>query len=173
MSDWTMLTLVGKDQPGIVARLTTALFDAGCNLGETSMIRLGDNFTVMMMVRSEGGAASVRDAVTPVADALQLVLHVDEIEAALHHRPDPDVCILVHGADRAGIVSRVTSVAADAGLNIVDLESDVGGSDVEPIYILQIAGVAEKGADVIRDALSPLQDDGIKIDVSAMETLIG
>jgi len=173
MSNWYMLTLVGKDQPGIVARVTTALFEAGSNLGETSMIRLGEYFTVMMMVRSDAGDDALCSVLQPVVDALGLVLHVQAIDAGLHHRPIPDVCILVHGADRAGIVSQVTSRAAQAGLNILDLESDVGGTESDPIYILQIEGMATQGVELIEKALAPLQADGVKIDVRPIDTLIG
>ena len=52
MNHWYMMTVVGKDRPGIVAHLSAALYDGGCNLGEASMIRLGANFSIMMMVRS-------------------------------------------------------------------------------------------------------------------------
>jgi glycine cleavage system transcriptional repressor len=167
-----MLTLVGKDQPGIVAGVTTALLDAECNLGETSMIRLGQNFTVMMMV--EGGEqAGLRTALQPVADRLGLVLHIDAIDPGLHQHLVPDVRILVHGADRAGIVAQVTGRAEQAGLNILDLESDVGGSEQQPIYILQIEGVAERGIDAIQTALVPLQAEGVKVDVCPIDTLIG
>jgi len=51
---WYMLTLVGRDRPGIVARVTRALYAGGCHLGETSMMRLGGNFTIMMMVQYGG-----------------------------------------------------------------------------------------------------------------------
>lgn len=173
MSNWYMLTLVGKDQAGIVAQLTTALFEAGCNLGETSMIRLGNNFSVMMMVDSPDGEERLQTVLKPVVDSLQLALHVDRIEAGLHQRPVPDVCILVHGADRTGIVSRVTASAAAAGLNILDLESDVAGTEAEPIYILQIEGTAAQGVDAIEAALEPLQAEGIKVDVRPIETYIG
>jgi glycine cleavage system transcriptional repressor len=173
MPNWYMLTLIGRDQPGIVARVTTALFDAGCNLGETSMIRLGNNFTVMMMVDSPRGEDALRTVLKPVVDQLQLVLHVDGIDGALHHRPVPDVCILVHGADRAGIVAQVTSRAAEAGLNIIDLESDVAGTDDSPIYVLQIQGVAAQGVEAIEAALAPVQAEGVKVDVRTVDTLIG
>ncbi|MGD8673110.1 MAG: ACT domain-containing protein [Thiogranum sp.] len=173
MPNWYMLTLVGKDQPGIVAKVTTALFEAGCNLGETSMIRLGNSFTVMMMVDSREGEAGLRAELQPVVDDLGLVLHIDSIEAGLHQRPVPDVCILVHGADRAGIVSQVTSRAAAAGLNIVDLESDVAGTDDNPIYVLQIQGVAAQGIQAVETALAPLQAEGVKVDVRPVDTLIG
>lgn len=173
MSNWYMLTLVGQDQPGIVAKVTTALFEAGSNLGETSMIRLGEYFTVMMMVQNDAGDDALRSVLQPVVDALGLVLHVDAIDGALHHRSIPDVCILVHGADRAGIVSQVTSRAAQAGLNILDLASDVGGTESEPIYILQIEGMAAQGVESIEKALAPLQAEGVKVDVRPIETLIG
>lgn len=173
MSNWYMLTLIGKDRPGIVAGLTTALFEAGCNLGETSMIRLGENFTVMMMVNSPRSEAQLQALLEPVVAELRLVLHIDAIEAGLHHRPVPDVCILVHGADRAGIVSQVTTRAAEAGLNIVDLESDVAGTDEKPIYVLQIEGVASEGIERIEAALAPLQAEGVKVDVRPVDTLIG
>lgn len=173
MSNWYMLTLIGKDQPGIVAKITTALFEAGCNLGETSMIRLGNNFTVMMMVESLPGDAALREVLQPVVDSLRLVLHIDAIDGVLHQRPVPDVCILVHGADRAGIVSQVTSRAARAGLNIIDLESDVAGSDAQPIYILQIQGIAAQGIEAIEAELAPLQAEGVKVDVRPVDTLIG
>ena len=50
MENWLMLTLVGKDLPGIVAKISQAVFDLSGNLGETSMTRLGGNFTIMLMV---------------------------------------------------------------------------------------------------------------------------
>jgi len=168
-----MLTLIGNDQPAIVARLTRTLFEAGCNLGEASMIRLGRNFTIMLMVESPADDKRLRELLRPVTGAMQLVVHIDAIEPGLHQRPVPDVSIVVHGADRAGIVSQVTDRAAQAGLNIVDLESDVGGSEAEPIYILQIQGVALRGIEAIEAALLPLQADGVKVDVRSCDTLIG
>jgi glycine cleavage system transcriptional repressor len=137
------------------------------------MILLGDNFTIMMMVSNAAGEASLRRALEPVVEALNLVLHIDAIEARLHQRPVPDVCILVHGADKAGIVAKVTAKAAGAGLNILDLESVVGGTEADPIYILQIEGVATQGAQAIQEALAPLQAEGVRIDVRPIDTLIG
>jgi len=70
-------------------------------------------------------------------------------------------------------VSQVTSKAERAGLNILDLESDVGGSETDPIYILQIEGIAQQGVEAIQQALAPLQANGVKVDVQPIETLIG
>ena len=67
----------------------------------------------------------------------------------------------------------MTSRAADAGLNILDLESDIGGTETKPIYILQIEGVAAQGLDAIEAALADLQSNGIKVDVQPIDMLIG
>ena len=37
MSNWYMLTVVGRDRPGIVSQVTLALYKGGGNLGEASM----------------------------------------------------------------------------------------------------------------------------------------
>ncbi|WP_455205874.1 ACT domain-containing protein, partial [Kaarinaea lacus] len=58
---WYMLTLVGKDQPGIVAKISSALFQAGCNFGEASMMRLGGNFSIMLMVQTDVSAEQLQE----------------------------------------------------------------------------------------------------------------
>lgn len=173
MSHWYMLTLVGQDRPGIVARLTNALFEGDCNLGEASMMRLGGNFTIMLMAQHDGTAKTLAALVEPVVESLDLHLHIDRIEAHLHQHIEPDVRITVHGADRAGIVAQVTGALAEAGLNILDLESDVAGSADRPIYILHIEGVASEGVEALRSALTALGPGGIEATVQAIDTMIG
>ena len=62
-NNWYMLTVVGKDKPGIVASISEVLFDAGCNFGEASMSRLGGNFTIMLMVQYEGGMQHLEEII--------------------------------------------------------------------------------------------------------------
>ncbi len=170
---WYMLTVVGRDRPGIVARLSHALFDAGCNLGEASMLRLGGNFTIMVMVQFQGAAHALREVVEPVCQSLGLHLHVDRIEGGLHRHVTPDVRITVAGADRAGIVAQVTGALAEAGLNILNLESDVAGSEEEPIYIMHIEGQAREGIEALRAALEVVARDGIEASLAPVDTVIG
>jgi len=59
-----MLTLVGKYQIGIVAKITTALYEGG------------GNFTIMLMVSYQGTAKTLEDLLKPVANSLQLHLHM-------------------------------------------------------------------------------------------------
>lgn len=171
---WQMLTVVGRDRPGIVSRVTGALYQGGCNLGEASMIRLGDAFTIMLMVGSAASSDEVAALVAPVAAELDLRCHVDAIEGALHRHHEPDVRISVYGADRAGIVADVTGALADAGLDIVDLSSAVAGTPEEPLYILHIEGRAEQGYEALEAAVAALPAKAkLDVQLAPVDTLVG
>lgn len=174
MRRWYMLTVVGQDRPGIVAHVTEALFEGGCNLGEASMMRLGGNFTIMLMVQHDGTLKSLQQILGPVIESMDLHMHLDKIEGHLHEHVIPDVRISVFGADRAGIVAKVTKVLSGAGLHILNLESDVGGTSEQPIYIMHIEGQAREGIDALRSALDVVKSgDGIEAKLYPIETMVG
>ncbi len=170
MNNWKMLTLVGVDRPGIVARVTNALYQNGWNLGEASMLRLGGNFTIMMMVT---GAGDVEKILQPVSEEMGLRVHVDPIEGGLHQHVVPNIRVRVVGADRAGIVAQVTEVLAATGFNILELESDVAGSQESPVYIMNIEGYTDAAVEAVQAAVAGLGEQGVDVQVSAIETLIG
>ena len=170
---WYMLTLIGKDRSGIVAHVTHALYQGGCNLGETSMMRLGTSFTIMMMVEHEGSVKSLQNLLQTEADSLGLHMHIDHIEGGLHQHREPDVRISVYGADRAGIVAHVTEALSEAGLDILDLSSDVGGTENAPIYIMHIEGRAKEGIEALQSALDIVKKEGVDAHLTPIDTLIG
>lgn len=170
---WYMLTLVGQDAPGIVAGVTHALAEHACNLGETSMIRLGGNFTIMMLVETQLNKHQLTELMQPVAKQLGLRLHIDSVENPDHHRIEPDVLINVYGADRVGIVAQVTERLAQAGLNILDLSSEVGGTSEQPFYIMSITGQANQGIETLEQALAELRQTGIETHLQTFELMIG
>ena len=173
MKHWYMLTLVGKDRSGIVAHISAALFDGGCNLGEASMIRLGGNFTIMMMVEFDGTSHALQQMVASVAESMGLHLHLDRITAQLHQHLEPDVRITVYGADKAGIVARITGALAEAGLHILEMETSVAGSVDQPIYIMQIEGHAAEGLAALQSALDVVAEKGVEAHLEAIDTMIG
>ena len=173
MAEWHMLTLVGEDRPGIVARVTQAIFEAGGSLGEASMIRLGGNFTIMLMAEAVGGAERLRQALAPVVADLSLCLHIDAMGGGLHRHLVPNVQVRVAGADRAGIVADVTGALARVGFNILELESDVGDDPQRPFYLMNIQGYSESPLEALEAAVAGLVAGGIVVDISAVETLIG
>jgi len=173
MNNWYMLTLVGEDHPGIVAKVTSALFDRGLNLGETSMIRLGGNFTIMMMLNSPLDAESIDEALEPLVESMDLCMHLDPIEGHLHQHIVPNITVRVNGADQAGIVASVTTALAESGFNILDLASDVAGSGDEPVYIMMIEGYSEKSYEELQEAVDKAVMDGVDVTVGPIEMMVG
>ncbi len=171
MAHWQMLTLVGKDQPGIVAAVSEVLYKNNANLGEAAMQRLGGNFTIMMMVDHDGSAEELLSIVTPVAARFGLKEHVDVIDARLHAHLQADVSISLYGADRAGIVAGATRLLAQAGLHILELHTDVAGTEDKPVFVMEISGHAAQGIDALRQAVSTLDD--LEIHIQPVQTLIG
>lgn len=174
VKNWLMLTLVGKDQPGIVAEVSRVLFEMKGNLGEASMTRLGGNFTIMLMASIPEKISSVKEKLQPVCDKLGLFFHLDEIEAGLHQHIEPDVRISIHGSDKAGIVALATDALSEAGLNILNLESDVGGYPESPVYVMHIEGVAGKGFDTLNKALQVLaREKDVVAEMTPIDTMVG
>ncbi len=173
MAGWYMLSVVGKDKPGIVARLTKALFAAGAHLGEASMTRLGDSFAMMMMVKFNGDLTGLERVLQPVSSELGLRLHVDPIDGGLHRHLEPNVIIRVFGADKAGIVAQVTGIMADLGISITSLETEVAGSKENPLYIMVIEAFSQKQFSELQSRIRPLHDAGYEVSVSEIDLMFG
>jgi len=68
----------------------------------------------------------------------------------------------------------VTGVLAEAGLNILDLESDVAGDKNKPLYIMHIEGEASEGIKALASALQIIKDEnGIDAELVEIDTMIG
>jgi glycine cleavage system transcriptional repressor len=167
----SVLTLVGADQPGIVAAVTDALYQQGCSLAQASMMRLGANFAIMLRV-SHNANQDLEQILSEICNTLGLHLHLDDDVVDNISKLDPNIQVTVYGADREGIVAQVTSALAMAGLNIVDLETDIGGNKEKPIYIMTLEGVANNGIEPLQKALQALDSD-IEVNLDEINTLRG
>ncbi|MBF0470100.1 MAG: amino acid-binding protein [Gammaproteobacteria bacterium] len=173
MAEWSMLTLVGEDRPGIVAAVTEVLFASGCNLGETAMVRLGGNFSMMLMVSRPTDGCALDEKLSSVMERFGLQLHQSAIIGELHSHLQPNLQLVVYGADRAGIVASVTAKLAEAGFHILDLRTDVGGSSRDPIYVMEIEGYADQEAAELEQRLEPLRQQGVEWRLSTIDLMVG
>ena len=163
MKTWFMLSLVGLDQPSIVAKLSSGLCNNGCNLGESSMGRLGNYFTIMLMVEHEGDKKSLETIISSVCDPLNLDSHLIKLEDGNQQHFEPDVRISLFAEDRLGVVEDATVPLANAGLNILHLESNLGENDTAVTYFIHLEGTLSKGLTPIYGVLEKLEEKkGIK-----------
>jgi glycine cleavage system transcriptional repressor len=163
MKNWFMLSLVGLDQPRIVAKLSAGLCKSGCNLGDSTMGRLGNYFTIMLMVEYGGNKNSLENIIKSVCGPLNLDSHLVQLQDGSPQHFEPDVRISLFAEDRKGVVEDVTVSLADAGLNILHLESNLGEDSEAGTYYIHLEGtLSEGGLPPIYQVLEKLEEKGIK-----------
>lgn len=167
---------LGVDRPGIVAAVTATLFDEGCNLEDTSMTILSGHFAMMLLVHGpEGSSASaLEDALSRAVERLGLTVAVREVEegADVEVEGEPYM-VAVYGADRPGIVHRVSSLLADQGVNITDLTTKVIGDPDDPVYAMHLEVVLPDGVEPggLADALTAAAEElGVETSIHRVET---
>ena len=131
------VTAIGLDRPGIVAAVTGALVEHGCNLEDTSMSILRGHFAMVLIVAAPAGldAATLEEALASAAG--DLVVSVRTVATGTGAGGDEGErwTVVVYGADHPGIVHGISTALAGAGANIVDLTTRVTG-DAKPIYAM-------------------------------------
>ena len=121
------VTVIGRDRPGIIAEVTGVVADLGGNLEDSSMTLLRGHFAWMLIADVAVPAEELAGRLAHLAeDGLTVsVLPVGQDEP---YGGDSGYLLSVHGADRPGIVARVTSTLAAHGGNITDLSTRLGAA---------------------------------------------
>lgn len=166
------VTVVGNDRPGIVAAVTQALFELGCNLEDATSTILRGHFSMMLVVRPpEGtGAEALDERLRSVGEPLGLVVSARPVDEAEAQRVEPTHMVSVYGADRPGIVFRVAEVLASGGSNITDLTSRLIGSEEQPVYAVMMEVAVSDEAGVL-EALERLREElGLDVSLHPLET---
>jgi glycine cleavage system transcriptional repressor len=174
---WIAVTAVGRDRPGIVARVTEVMLGLGCNLGETSMARLRGEFAMILLVRlsERGDVAKVRTRLRALAGDMALTVTARELESdefATTHVTDISYILRVYGADRPGIVHAVTSLLADHELNITDLETRVvpGEGGLVYVMVLELTALSEERGEAVREGLNRVAAEmGIEVSYERLD----
>ena len=155
----------GPDRPGIVAAVTGVLVDHSANLADTAMTNLAGQFAMMLVVEvpADEGAAALEAALSAQTASLGLTVAVralpdDDSRALPDDAGSTSWAVSVYGADRPGIVHRVTTLLAEHRANVVDLTTRTIGAIGAPVYVVLLevtlpeGGVAEHleaGLDVL------------------------
>jgi len=176
MDNRFIMTAFGQDRPGIVADVTKLLFDNGCNLEETTMTLLADEFTLILLFTSQ--EAAIEDLLLRECRRLERDKGISAFVRPLHQRRETRMegvasCVLhVEGEDQAGIVYKVSKFLADHGLNISNLQSSVKASPGSgtAIYVMDIHVQVPAGTslDAVEDGLGGVADE-LHVDISVCQ----
>ena len=84
-----IVTVVGKDRKGIIAKVSAALYESGVNIADISQTIMQDMFTMIMMVEFDSHDVSVQDIdkrLSVIEEEMGLSIHVqrEEIFSSMH-----------------------------------------------------------------------------------------
>jgi len=169
------LTAIGRDRPGIVASVTKALFEHDCNIEDSSMTILEDEFAIILIMTmpEDKDASSLENALRAVEKSVGLTIHLKEIPKRTKAEAErSNYIITLHGADRAGIVYRCAEALENHGVNITDLETTVTGPG-NNVYIMIMEVWAPAGADIpgLEKVLAALGEElGVTVRIKPIES---
>lgn len=148
MTTTLVLTLIGRDQPGLVRVVATAIAEHGGNWLESRMCRLGGEFAGI--VRLEIDAARAEGLATALRGLAGLRVDVTREGGVVAEGGAPArlAALDLVGSDRPGILREVSGVLAAHGLNVEDLASERVEAPMGGGKLFQLRAVASVPAGV-------------------------
>ena len=119
--DHIIISAFGSDRPGIVSHLTGAITSHGGNIEESRMVKLGTDFTTMILASvSAEWTESLTVALNGIHD---LQVSVEKTSPFSINASLSQCKIHLTGADNEGLVYKVAERLAEKGINIEEIET--------------------------------------------------
>ncbi len=173
MTQRYIMTAFGKDRTGIVADVTRLLYDNDCNLEDTTMSMLADEFTLSLLFSSPDN--SIEELLSKECRRLEMEKEISAFVRPLQAKAKPEkqsykTCTLhIEGLDQAGIVYKTSQFLAERQLNIIELDSSSAASPESgaTIYsmIIHIQVPEQFPFDQLEDELSSVADE-LHVDIT-------
>jgi glycine cleavage system transcriptional repressor len=163
-----IVSAFGKDRPGIVASITEMLYENGCNLEDTRMTILADEFAALLLVAGPE-RTDLEERISKACRRLEreqgISAYVRPVssEAAERKAPFSTHTLKVEGLDQAGIVYKVSRYLAGKEINIANLDSSISSAPESgtTIYSMDMQIQVPEGAslDEFSDGLDQIAAD--------------
>lgn len=153
-----VLTLIGDDRSGIVNTLAEVVAAHDGNWERSQMAELAGAFAGIVVVTLPDGRAD--DFTVAVRALPDLTIAVHDADAQAAAEPEGRITVELLGNDRPGLVRELTSVFAEHGLSIEEIETGsydapmAGGRLFEALLVVPVT--AGTDTDALRSALEKL-----------------
>ncbi len=155
-----LVTSVGEDRPGIVARLTEIFVANNANLEESRMAILGGEFAAIMLVSLPAAnlASLEKDLAKLQTEGISASARKTEVKDPQRYRAYESYEILLKGADHEGIVHTVSCQLRDLRINIQTVETLVVHAPVSGSPLFQLRAMVQAPPDLSRAQLKESLD---------------
>lgn len=173
MENKFIMTAFGKDRPGIVAEIAEIIYENQCNLEDSNMGRLADEFTLIMLV--SGSGENLQEKLSRDCKRLEREKNIFVFIRPLDWKhPEPKEgngyhTIEVEGIDQAGIVYNVANLLASEQINIETLRSKKKFSPNSGTAMYSLVIEAKVPESITMDALGDKLEDlsnELNVDIS-------
>jgi glycine cleavage system transcriptional repressor len=160
------LTAIGRDRPGIVARIARVLLEHGLNIEDSQMRILGGRFAMMLLLRGEPHQEQLVKDLLQAGRELGLdYIYVHPIGETDAEAPEATHVLSVYGGDHPGIVAAVSETLAGLGVNITDLQTRLAGE----VYVMLLELVIPPGTDVGEAIAKVGREQGVDVSLRELE----
>ena len=120
-----VITFIGDDQTGIVGALSAVIEKHGGNWLESQLSKLGGKFAGLILVALPDQVIEELHAELKTLRGGQWSVRITPTDDVGTASQSANLTLSILGPDRPGIVKEVSRALADAGINVVELESRV------------------------------------------------
>jgi glycine cleavage system transcriptional repressor len=123
-----IMTAFGKDRPGIVADVSQIIYENGCNLEDSTMTLLVDEFTIILLFAGHEDGSLENNLLNDCRRLEKEKEITAYLRALSEAKKAPKKAVSRHtihveGPDQAGIVYKASRYLADNQVNIVNLNT--------------------------------------------------
>ena len=158
---YLVITALGADRAGIVNTITRHVSSCGCNIEDSRLAMLGDEFTFIMLLSGTWNAITLIESTLPLKGA-ELDLLIVMKRTTAHPRPPMPVTVWVQVevTDSPHLIERFTALFDSHEMNIAELVSRTqpGDGEITPKLFIQITAhsPASRDASIIEQAFKAL-----------------
>jgi glycine cleavage system transcriptional repressor len=156
------LTAIGRDKPGIVARITQVLLDHGLNIEDSQMRILSGRFAMMLLLRGGSSEEALYKDLLVAGRELGLdYIYVHPIAETDVVVPKPTHMASLYGADRPGQVAAVAQRLATLNVNISGLSTRLDGK----VSVQELELTVPDDVDIRKELTEVAHERGIRLEL--------
>lgn len=169
---------MGKDKPGIVAKVSEVLFKAGSTIEGSRMSLLQGEFAIILIftLLEDKNAHFLKRELKRVEYEMDIEINIRELDpeeySDKYEMPRRTYVINVYGADKPGIVFSVTNILYLNNINITNLFTDLIESEGQKVYIMSITVDASniQSETILKDKIEKIcREMGLQVSIQEVE----
>ncbi len=151
MNESLVMTLIGKDRPGLVERLAAVVEEHGGNWEESRMVQLAGEFAGLLRV--EAPSNRVDGLLAALTELEDLSVTVERVPPAPEDAATHLLKLELVGQDHPGIVHAIAEALAKQRINIEELESRLVDAPMSGAPLFQASALLHAPTSVELDVL--------------------